>query len=184
MKTLRFTLLVFALLLPVTGAAQNPAVPELGTIQGTITRAGNGEPLSGAAVTLQGGNVDPQVMQVLLNTAATQGLVVTPAPGATTADIVQALSNAAQARGLPLTVANLQSQLASLSGRTPPTTTTDRDGRFTFANVAPGPYTVRVQKDGFFGRPEGGQHQPTGAVDVRVVAKATADANLSMIPGA
>jgi hypothetical protein len=184
MKSLRFLLLVIALLIPALGSAQNPAVPEFGTIQGTITRLGNGEPLSGAAVTLQGGNVDPKVMQVLLNTAATQGLVVTPAPGATTADIIQALSNTAQARGLPLSVANLQSQLASLSGRTPPTTTTDRDGRFTFANVEPGPYTIRVQKDGFFGKPEGGNHQPTAAIEVRVAAREPGDASLSMIPGA
>jgi hypothetical protein len=184
MKILRFTLLVFVLLLPVIGAAQNTAVPELGTIQGTITRAGNGEPLSGAAVTLQGGSVDPQAMQVLLNTAASQGIVVTPAPGATTSDIIQAMASAAQARGFPLSVANLQSQLASLSGRTPPTTTTDRDGRFTFTNVTPGPYTVRAQKDGFFGKPEGGTHPPSGAVDVNVVAKETKDASLALIPGA
>jgi hypothetical protein len=189
MKTSRFVCLsVFlslALVIPVIGAAQNSAVPESGTIRGTITRAGNGEPVSGATVTLQGGNADPQAIQSLLNQAAANGVGVTPAPGASTQDIVQAIANAAQAAGrAQLTVANIQSQLASLSGRTAPTTTTDRDGRFTFANVTPGPYTVRVQKEGFFGKPEGGNYPPTGAIHVSVAAKEIKDANLPLIPGA
>ena len=164
--------------------AQGTPPPEPGTIQGIVTRAGTTEPLSGAQVTLQGGAADPQAMQVLLNTAASQGIVVTPAPGASTSDIIQAMADAAAARGFPLSVANLQSQLASLSGKTPPTTTTDREGVFTFKDVAAGSYAVRVQKDGFFGRPEGGVYQPTAAIDVRVLPKETAKANLSMVPGA
>ena len=184
MKTLRFAFLVLALSIPVIGAVQNSPAPELGTIRGTVTRAGNGEPLSGATVTLQGGNADPQAIQSLLNQAAANGVGVTPAPGASTQDIVQAIANAAQAAGRPqLTVANIQSQLASLSGRTAPTATTDRDGRFTFANAIPGPYTVRVQKDGFFGKPEGGIYPASGAILVTVAAKETKDASLSMIPG-
>ena len=184
MKTLRVAFLVMASSFPVIGMAQDPATSDLGTIRGTLTRTSNGEPLPGAAVTLQGGNADPQAIQALLNAAAAQGVVVTPAPGASTMDIVQAMSNAAQALGRPqLTVANIQSQLASLSGRTAPTATTDRDGRFTFANVTPGPYTVRVQKDGYFGKPEGGAYPPTGAIHVNVAASETKDASLSMIPG-
>jgi hypothetical protein len=164
--------------------AQNSPAPEIGTIQGVVTRAGTTEPLSGAQVTLQGGTGDPQALQVLLNTAASQGIVVKPAPGASTSDIIQALADAAVARGFPLTTSNLQSQLASLSGKTPPTTTTDRDGVFTFKDIAAGSYTVRVQKEGFFGKPEGGVYQPTAAMDVRVLPKETANANLSMAPGA
>ena len=184
MKTSQIAFLVLALSIPVIGVAQNPVVSDLGTIRGTVTRAGNGEPLSGATVTLQGGNADPQAIQSLLNGAASQGIVVTPRPGATTLDIVQAVSSAAQALGRPqLTVANIQSQLSSFSGRTAPTATSDRDGRFTFANVTPGPYTVRVQKDGYFGRPEGGNYPATAAIHVSVVAKETKDASLSMISG-
>ena len=164
--------------------AQNAPAPEIGTVQGTVTRAGTTEPLSGAQVTLQGGAADPQAMQVLLNTAASQGIVVKTAPGASTSDIIQALADAAVARGFPLSTANPQSQLASLSGKTPPTTTTDREGVFTFKDIAAGSYTVRVQKEGFFGKPEGGVYQPTAAIDVRVLPKETASANLSMAPGA
>jgi hypothetical protein len=164
--------------------AQNSPPAEPGTIQGVVTRAGTTEPLPGAQVTLQGGAADPQALQVLLNTAASQGIVVTPAPGASTSDIIQAMADAAAARGFPLSVANLQSQLASLSGKTPPTTTTDRDGMFTFKDVAAGSYAVRIQKEGFFGKPEGGVYQPTAAIDVRVLPKETAKANLSMVPGA
>ena len=162
--------------------AQGTPPAEPGTIQGIVTRAGTIEPLSGAQVTLQGGAFDPQAMQVLLNTAASQGIVVTPAPGASTSDIIQAMADAAAARGFPLTTANLQSQLASLSGKTPPTTTTDREGVFTFKDIAAGSYTVRVQKEGFFGKPEGGVYPPTAAIDVRVLPKETVNANLSMGP--
>jgi hypothetical protein len=179
----KITILVLVLGLTVSGA-QNPPSPGVGTIQGIVTRAGTTEPLSGAQVTLQGGAADPQALQVLLNTAASQGIVVKPAPGASTSDIIQALSDAAVARGFPLSTANLHSQLASLSGKTPPTTTTDRDGVFTFKDIAAGSYTVRVQKEGFFGKPEGGVYQPTAAIDVRVLPKETANANLSMAPGA
>ena len=121
---------------------------------------GTTEPMSGAQVTLQGGAANPQALQTLLNTAASQGIVVKPEPGASTSEIIQSLSNAAVARGFPLTTTNLYSQLASLSGKTPPTTTTDRDGRFSFKDVSPGTYTVRVQKEGFFGKPEGGVNPP------------------------
>jgi hypothetical protein len=176
--------LISIMLLAVPAAAQNNAIPELGSIQGIVSRAGNAEPLSGAQVTLQGGAVDPQAMQILLNTAASQGLVVTPTPGATPAELLQSLSNVAVARGIPLTVANLQTQLASLSGKTPPTTTTDRDGRYSFKDVAPGSYAVRVVKDGFFGKAEGGIPQPSAAVDVIVAGKETKEGNVSMIPGA
>ena len=98
--------------------------------------------------------------------------------------IIQALSSAAIARGFPLTTANLYTQLASLSGKTPPTTTTDSDGRFLFKDVSPGTYIVRVQKEGFFGKSEGGVNPPTAATDVDVDAGKTAEADLAMIPGA
>src|SRR6186997_1435458 len=78
--------------------AQNSPPAEPGTIQGIVTRAGTTEALSGAQVTLQGGAADPQALQVLLNTAASQGIVVKPEPGASTSQIIQALSNAAVAR--------------------------------------------------------------------------------------
>lgn len=70
--------------------AQNSPAPGIGAIQGTVTRAGTTEPLSGAQVMLQGGTGDPQALQVLLNTAASQGIVVKPAPGASTSEIIQA----------------------------------------------------------------------------------------------
>jgi carboxypeptidase family protein len=182
----RFLLVTLLSLVTVHRAvqAQNSPPAEPGSIQGVVTRAGTTEALSGAQVTLQGGAADPQALQVLLNTAASQGIVVTPTPGASTSDIIQAMADAAAARGFPLTVSNLQSQLASLSGKTPPTTTADRDGVFTFKDVPAGSYTVRVQKEGFFGKPEGGVYPPTAAVDVRVLPKETATANLSMAPGA
>src|SRR4030095_11041993 len=107
MKTSRFAFLVLTLSTPLISVAQNPAVSDLGTIRGTITRVGNGEPVSGATVTLQGGNAEPQAIQSFLNAAASQGVVVTPTPGATTLDIVQAVASAAQALGRPqLTIAN------------------------------------------------------------------------------
>lgn len=149
-------------------ASQQPATEVPGAIRGVVTRVGTTTPLNGAQVTLQAGAANPQAIQVLVNTAASQGIVVKPEPGASTSQIIQALSNAAIARGFPLTTANLYTQLASLSGKTPPTTTTDRDGRFLFKDVSPGTYIVRVQKEGFFGKSEGGVNPPTVAIDVDV----------------
>jgi hypothetical protein len=165
-------------------ASQKPEVEEPGAIRGVVTRGSATEPLDGAQVTLLGGATNPQALQTLLNTAASQGIVVKPEPGASTSQIIQALSDAAIARGFPLTTSNLYTQLSSLSGKTPPTTTTDRDGRFSFKDVSPGAYIVRVQKEGFFGKPEGGSYPSTAATDVAVDAGKTAEADLSMIPGA
>jgi len=165
-------------------ATQNPATPDLATVQGVVTRAGTNVPLPGAQVTLEGGAADPAALRVLLNTAASQGIVATTPPGASTADILQSLAAAAQARGLPLTTANLQSQLSSLSGRTPPNAKTDSEGKFAFPDIAAGTYTVRVQLEGYFGQLEGGVYQPTAAVDVSVSDKETRRADVVMIPGA
>ena len=79
-------------------ASQKPPVEEPGAIRGVVTRVGTTEPLNGAQVTLQGGAANPQALQVLLNTAASQGIVVKPEAGASTSQIIQALSNAAIAR--------------------------------------------------------------------------------------
>jgi hypothetical protein len=178
------TLILIAASRMAAAASQKPTAEEPGTIQGVVTRLGTTDLLKGAQVTLQGGAADPQAIQVLLNTAAGQGIVVKPEPGASTSEIIQALSGAAVARGFPLSTANLYTQLASLSGRTPPTTITDTDGRFSFKDVSPGTYTIRVQKEGFFGKSEGGFNPPTAAAEVKVDAGKTVEANLSMIPGA
>src|SRR6185436_19264631 len=42
----------------------------------------------------------------------------------------------------------------------------------------------RVQKEGFFGKPEGGSNPSTTATDVAVDTRKTAEAELSLIPGA
>jgi hypothetical protein len=184
MRQIATTLVFIAAACMGVAASQQPAAEEPGAIRGVVTRLGSTEPISGAQVTLQGGAANPQALQVLLNTAASQGIVVKPEPGASTSEIIQSLSSAAVARGFPLTTANLYTQLASLSGKTPPTTTTDQDGKFSFKDVSPGNYTVRVQKEGFFGKAEGGFNPATAAIDVDVVAGRTADANPSMIAGA
>jgi hypothetical protein len=182
--TLIFTVALIAAGSAGTAASQKAVIEVPGAIRGVVTRVGTTTPLNGAQVMLQGGAANPQAIQTLVNTAEGQGIVVKPEPGASTSEIIQALSNAAIARGFPLTTANLYTQLASLSGKTPPTTTTDDDGRFLFKDVSPGTYIVRVQKEGFFGKSEGGVHPPTVAIDVAVDAGKTADADLAMIPGA
>ena len=184
MRQIVTILIVIAALSAGAAASQKPVVEEPGAIRGVVTRLGTTQPISGAKVTLQGGAANPQALQVLLNTAASQGIVVKPESGASTSEIIQSLSNAAVARGFPLTTANLYTQLASLSGKTPPTTMTDQDGRFSFKDVSPGTYIVRVQMEGFFGKSEGGLNPATAATDVDVVAGKTAEANPSMIPGA
>ena len=52
-----------------------------------------------AQVTLQGGAADPQAIRVLLNTAASQGIIAKPEPGAHLSDRSGAVQRGQCARG-------------------------------------------------------------------------------------
>jgi hypothetical protein len=151
MSTAAATLIALMYVPGSISAQQNPT-PRFGTVQGTVTKAGTNDPLPGARVSLAGGIAGTPAMQNLLSFAASQGLVIpTPSPGTTDEQITQALIQAATERGMPIGPVDIQQALDKIGGATPPVTTTDSQGRFTFSNVAAGRYTVRVERNGYFG---------------------------------
>jgi hypothetical protein len=68
--------------------------------------------------------------------------------------------------------------------KNPVTSTTDRSGRFDFRDVSPGEYTVRAQRDGYFGPQRAGRWQLRSATTVIVLAdQAVPEISLSLIAG-
>lgn len=178
--------LVLSIWIPsMVGQAQqaSPVVPS-GTIQGSVTKSGSGDPIAGAQISLAGGAAGAQAMQNLLRFAATQGLVIpAPPPGTTDDQVMQSLADVAMARGVPISPASLQSALDQFGGVAFPTTTTDAAGHFTFANVPPGRYSVRIQRGGYFGISVNGPAL-MDVVDTTVATDKTANIAVSMTPAA
>lgn len=165
-------------------AMQNPPQPEVGIIQGMVTRVGTNEPMSDVQVALEGGAPSPLVMQSVLNLAAGVGIVITPPAGASLSETTQMLVSAAAARGLPVGAQAIQNLVARAVGdQAWPTTATDAGGRFTFRDIKPGRYTVRASRDGYFGKPANGVYPATAFVDITIAGKDTQQASLAMAQG-
>jgi hypothetical protein len=166
-------------------AAQNAPAPELGSIQGIVTRAGSTEPIANADVVLEGGAVDREALQSVLSSAANLGIPITAAPGASLSEVRQAFVDGAAARGVPVSAAMIQNLFnQAVGGRKWPTTTTDRDGRFAFKGVQPARYTVSAARDGYFGKAGNGTYAPAASIDVTVRGKDPEQAQISMVQGA
>jgi hypothetical protein len=122
-----------ALLLVITVALpqQNPAT---GTIEGTVVRADNGEPISGATITL--------------------AVITSPAPGVPTVLFLGELV------ALPPTASDGTAAVSSPRAGTP-TSTTTADGTFVFNNLDARTYRVFAAANGF-ARQEHGQRAMNG----------------------
>ena len=165
-------------------AAQAPARVEPGVVQGTVLRAGTGEPIPNVAVSLEGA-VSPEAMQALLTGAASAGIVISPPAGASLSETTQLMIASAAARGLPIQAQGIQNIVTRAVGtQTWPMVTTDTDGRFEFRDIRPGRYTVRAVREGFFGRPVNGAYPPTSWSDIVVAEKETKQVQLALVQGA
>jgi hypothetical protein len=141
--------------------------PQLGTIQGTVTREGTTEPIPDVQITVvargslaaTGFNAQ-QVLQAVNRGAAVNPELVQMARDATSGGPRAAIANAA-----PLTAVS------------------DSAGRFTVRNVPAGEHSVRGQLQNYFGPAVNGT-RPTGASETAVVTgQQTAEVRLSLIKG-
>ena len=138
----------FALLLAL---APHPAPPEENNfaIEGTVVRLGTTEPLEGIEVTLIRPNANLKVprtpeLQAVMENVASRILSLPNVTSEKTRATLVARGIADGEKTLGLTPGTLL----------PPDITsvaTDAAGKFAFRNLSPGPHTVRVQRDGYFG---------------------------------
>src|SRR5262245_60812477 len=129
-----------------------------GIIEGRVTRLGSSEGISDVRITLYGpGTADPASA---IRAFYTPNPKLTPAMRAEIDDylnypypvVIEQLATAARKReaeylGLPEPPALPASQLSQSS------VMSDREGRFSFRNIAPGRYAVRAQREGYFATP-------------------------------
>jgi hypothetical protein len=177
---------LIAMLLLLFGTPQGAAQLQNGAIEGKIVRASNAEPISGVQVVLVppapppppaaagAPTTPPPPTQIqLVRTPDGNAQIIQTGPGGT---VVTPVTAAQLASGnLPIPGAPAVPQI---------TATTDSDGKFSFQNLAPGQYTIRAQRPGYFG-PMNPQGQYPGAVarPVAVEANVTAKVELGMVQG-
>jgi hypothetical protein len=147
----------FFLFVGMQGAPQ----AQTGAIEGRVVRTSNSVPISGVQITLVPPATSGQPGALPVGIQAALGIQA--APG-TTIQIVRTPDGNAQiiqtAPGGATTTQVVPA--AALSGNGQPgaanSVVTDGDGKFSFQNLAPGVYTIRAQRDGYFGpmSPQGG----------------------------
>src|SRR4026209_22410 len=179
--------MLLATLLLLFGVPQGAPTTQTGAIEGKVVRASNSEPISGVQISLvvpspqssstttPAAPVPPPPTQMQLSQTP-QGIQVTmTVGGATTTQVIPADTFATLQRGGQLTPDMIATFLRT--GAVPNTLTagTDGDGRFAFQNLAPGVYTLRAQRQGYFGpmSPQG-QYAAIVTQSITVVANKTA----------
>jgi hypothetical protein len=160
-------------------AIQNPVRPadEKGTVQGTVTRLGSGDPIIGAQIRLS----DPVALQKLIEAFARGGVNIAPPPnGLADAGFVQRILQ------IGSTNAQLRQALDEFQRTNDPSyvALTGADGRFTIRNVVPGNYTIAAARDGYFGGTANNTDNLAVTATLSVVAGRSVDVTLQMIQGA
>ena len=162
-----------------------------GVIEGKVTRPSSPDGISDVQVTLVGPS--PVSSASSLNALYTPNASLTPAMR----EQINALISSAPPEITPDIVANavmrMESQLLGLplpAATQPPQTVvvTDRDGAFSFKNLAPGRYQVRAQRDGYFGAPPPGfvgtgLPTATNTTATVVAGQATPAVSITMLRG-
>lgn len=171
-KPLFITLFVFAFVIPWVAAA-----PQGNDVNGSVTSAGSSNPISGVLVTLSSGPIDPLSTRALQISTRQAGINFSPSTEQGEELMFQSLTNAALSAGISPGNADLATALHNFREQTAKfKAITGNDGRFTIRDVPPGPYTVRAERDGFFGA--------RNAAATIVVPGTGAPVALSLIPGA
>jgi hypothetical protein len=146
-------------------AFQTPA--QRAAIEGRVVRAGNGAPIPDALVTA-----------VAISGSAPATAPFRPQSAAEYNEVMRARASGALLPDIGLPPGALGGAPPQLSA------ITDNDGRFRITGVAPGAYTVRSQRDGYFAPPLNGRIQASALASVSVQpGQSAASAELRMVKG-
>jgi hypothetical protein len=193
------SLVLIAFALPVL--SQTPQ-PELGVVRGTVVRAGSGEPVTGATLTL---SVEPpaSLVESVKSLASSMGLPAGEAQGAlaqllsaTPEFIARELEGARANGGIPAPFIAMMTQVLALKTETkgfPLRAVSDANGQFTFSGVPRGAFTLLARREGYFGAASKGAGLPSSPSPTPVpedvslpvtVRELQTTVTVSMIPGA
>jgi hypothetical protein len=156
MKAFRKLAFIAFAALPVLAQAPQS---ELGVVRGTVVRAGSGEPITGATLTL---SVEPPASLVdsMKSLASSMGLPAGEAQGAlaqmlnATPEFIADELEGARERGIPAPFIAMMTQVLALKTETkgfPLRAVSDANGQFTFSGVPRGAFTLLARREGYFG---------------------------------
>ena len=183
-----------ALLLFLLGIQQGIPTSQTGVIAGKAIRASNSEPVSAVQISMlvpsagsNGGGAPatiPQGTQMQL-VQTPQGVQINmTVNGNTTTQTISPDNFAALQRSGPLSPEIVYNFARTGALPNTLTTTTDSDGRFSFPQLAPGVYTLRAQKQGYFGmRMPTDQYPNVITQTITVEANKTASVEIKMVQG-
>src|SRR4051812_9837054 len=172
------TLTILLLMMFTTCAASAIGLPQQGgSIEGNLVRTDTKAPIGGALVTFSTGPMDSISSRALQISASSIGAYFTPSTVNGEEAYIQTLTEAVASRGISPGSADLVTALHNYMEQTAKLSIyTQNDGSFSAANLPPGRYTVRAERDGYF--------SARNAVATVDVAAGASRVSLSMTPGA
>lgn len=162
---MRFAL---AALLTVILGMQNAAPESKGTIQGRVIRTSTGDAIQDVQVTISGGPAANTTM--------------TPAAAALASQIAS-LTEAGRSAGDSQAVIDRIVAGLTRSGESETGVLTDDKGNFYFKDLVPGRYTLRVQREGYFGPSQNGTSPTSLTQTINVEAGKAETADFGLVKG-
>jgi hypothetical protein len=179
-------IITFSLFITVSHASALPQAAEPGTIQGIVTRAGSTEGLPEVQIVVlgRGTTPNPGAVQQLVFDATLAGIGLNPGPlNADTLDLLQTQMDAAAIRGIER-VKDFQKVLDDLRAGTPRfVAISDAAGIFTIPSVPAGTYSLRAEREGYFGSTFRGSTPLAVTTSVTVTSKQNSIVQISMLAG-
>ncbi|HLQ78479.1 MAG TPA: carboxypeptidase regulatory-like domain-containing protein [Terriglobia bacterium] len=172
---------------PLYGSASPLAAQvETGAIQGTVMQVGTKEGISEVQVMITGRSSIPNasVIQSLVFDATLAGIPLSPGElNAGTLDLLQSQIDAAAVKGIERSreFQKVLNGLRSSDGQF--ATISDGEGHFSIPNVPAGVYTLRAQREGYFGSSFRGTTPLAFTTSITVTAKQTTQVAVSMLAG-
>jgi hypothetical protein len=159
---------IVALLSALLGYQVSPPDSSKGVIRGRIILASTNAAVSNVQVTLMGGPTSNAALNDVYLQHSNQ-----------IADLIEAGQRAgASPDAINTAVASLQSQMGNQVS-----VLTDANGDFSFPDLAPGQYTLRVQREGYFGPVANGTASAIQTKSITLVSGKSEQADFSLVKG-